>query len=450
MLQTLHSEQQFQDAEADFGYLLQPAYYLGLVKRRLPYFLIPFVSVLLIGGAVTYLWPAKYFSEGKILVQSQQIPTELVRPTVTSAAQERIQVIEQRTMTRDNLLAIADKFKLFPEQRALMSPTQLVDLMKKSIKIEPVAQQLAFARGNSQNPTVIFTVGFEYSDPQNAARVANELVTRILDLDLRDRTSRATDTTKFLAREVQRLQTESSLIEAKLAQARLSPVRSSSRTNPDPTPTQLAQLRAELAQKSAIYSDRNFQIQALKRQIEALEKVAPQPATPSTTAAEPAPPADLDTLETQQKSIQVNLDVATQKLAAARLGETLERDQQSEKLEVIDQPTQPQEPISPNRPKIAGIAAVLALMLGGGVAVAAELLDRAIRRSSDLFSVVDRELVISIPYIYTQAELERRRKRLWLALATVGVLLVVALAATYWFLPQLDLIIAKARVGLFR
>ena len=91
---------------------------------------------------------------------------------------------------------------------------------------------------------------------------------------------------KFLAREVQRLQAESSLIDAKLAQAKLSPVRSSSRTNPDQTPSQLAQLRAELAQKSAIYSDRNFQIQALKRQIEALEKVAPQPAEQPADSAE--------------------------------------------------------------------------------------------------------------------------------------------------------------------
>jgi uncharacterized protein involved in exopolysaccharide biosynthesis len=448
MLQKLDSEQEFHDA--DFGYLLQPAYYLGLLRRRWPYFLIPFVSVLLAGGAVTYLWPATYFSEGKILVQSQQIPTELVRPTVTSAAQERIQVIEQRTMTRDNLLAIVDKFKLFPNQSALMSPTQTVETMKKRIKIEPVVQPLAFARGNSQDPTVIFTVGFEYSDPQSAARVANELVTRILNEDLRDRTSRATDTTKFLAREVQRLQAESSLIDAKLAQAKLSPVRSSSRTNPDQTPTQLAQLRAELAQKSAIYSDRNFQIQALKRQIEAMEKVAPQPAAPPTTAPEPAPPVDLDALESQQKSIQVNLETATSKLAAARLGETLERDQQSEKLEVIEQPTQPQEPIRPNRPKIAGIAAILALMLGAGIAVAAELLDRAIRRGSDLFSVVDRELVISIPYIYTQSELRHRKQRFWLALAIVAVLLAAGSAATYWLLPPLDLIIAKARVGLFR
>src|SRR5215211_8246502 len=104
MLQKLDIEPEFPDT--DLSYLLQPAYYFGLLKRRWPYFLVPFASVLLIGGAVTFLWPATYSSEGKILVQSQQIPTELVRPTVTSAAQERIQVIEQRTMTRDNLVAI--------------------------------------------------------------------------------------------------------------------------------------------------------------------------------------------------------------------------------------------------------------------------------------------------------------------------------------------------------
>jgi uncharacterized protein involved in exopolysaccharide biosynthesis len=445
MLQKLDSVPEL--PEADLGYMLQPAYYLGLLKRRWPFFLVPFLSVLLIGAAVTYLWPATYFSEGKILVQSQQIPTELVRPTVTSAAQERIQVIEQRTMTRDNLLAIADKFKLYPERRTLMSPTELVELMKKSIKIEPVVQALAFTRGTSQNPTVIFTVGFEYSDPQNAARVANELVTRILDLDLRDRTSRATDTTKFLAREVQRLQSESSVIDAKLAQAKLSPTRTSSRNTADQTASQLAQLRAQLAEKSAIYSDRNFQIQALKRQIQALEKIVPQ----SATAAEDGNRTGAtDALETQQKSIQANLEAATQKLAAARLGETLERDQQSEKLEVIDQPTQPQEPIRPNRPKIAAIVAVLALMLGGGLALGAELLDRAIRRSSDLYSVVDSQLVISVPYIYTRSELKRRKNRVWVVLATVLVVLVGGAAVVYWLLPPLDLIIAKARVGIFR
>src|SRR5258706_971029 len=141
--------------EQDRSHLLRPAFYWELVKRRWLYFFLPFTVIALCGAALTYLWPAIYLSEGKVLVQSQQIPTELVRPTVTNAAQERIQVIAQRTMTRDNLLAIVDKFKLFPEQRALMSPTQQVELMQKSIKIEPVVQSLAFTR-STPNPTVIF------------------------------------------------------------------------------------------------------------------------------------------------------------------------------------------------------------------------------------------------------------------------------------------------------
>src|ERR1035441_9138418 len=125
MLQKLNFEAQedlssYQD-ETDRSYLLRPAFYWELVKRRWLLFIIPFVPILIGGLAAAALWPATYRSEAKILEQAQQIPTELVRPTVTNAAQERIQVIEQRTMTRDNLLAIVDKFKLFPERRALMS-----------------------------------------------------------------------------------------------------------------------------------------------------------------------------------------------------------------------------------------------------------------------------------------------------------------------------------------
>src|SRR5258707_2632507 len=155
MLQKLDTEPEF--PEIDAGYLLQPAYYLALLRRRWPYFAVPFISVLLIGIAITFLWPATYLSEGKILVQSQQIPTELVRPTVTSAAQERIQVIEQRTMTRDNLVAIVDKFQLFPDKRTLMSVTELVALMKKNTKIAPVDLQLDFKqRSRLERPTIVF------------------------------------------------------------------------------------------------------------------------------------------------------------------------------------------------------------------------------------------------------------------------------------------------------
>ena len=107
MLQKINFEAQARDEdlksyedEVDRSYLLRPGFYWELVKRRWILFVIPVVPILVVGLAIAALWPATYLSEGKILVQSQLIPTELVRPTVTNAAQERIQVIEQRVMTR--------------------------------------------------------------------------------------------------------------------------------------------------------------------------------------------------------------------------------------------------------------------------------------------------------------------------------------------------------------
>src|SRR4029078_6792640 len=89
--------------------LFTPAHIFAIIKRRALYFLIPFMLVSAIGAVVALAWPATYRAEDKILVQSQEIPSDLVRPTVVSLANERIQTIEQRVMTRDNLLAIANK-----------------------------------------------------------------------------------------------------------------------------------------------------------------------------------------------------------------------------------------------------------------------------------------------------------------------------------------------------
>lgn len=433
MLQKVNLDEEVQ--EEGQSNLLRPAYYWELLKRRKYYFAIPLVTIALIGSAVAFILPPTYLSEGKILVQSQLIPTELVRPTVTNAAQERIQVIEQRLMTRDNMVAIIDKFQLFPDKRNLMSVTQLVDLMKKKTTIAVLNQSLSFSR-RSENPTIVFTVGFEDFDPAVAARVANEFVTRILNEDIRDRTSRASDTTKFLSREVERLQTESAAIDAKIAQAKeaqLTPT--SSGTDP------LAQLKADYVQKSAVYSEKHPVMKALKRQIDAAEKMAGPPASRGD---------GLEALQSQQEAIQKNLEVAQAKYSAAKLGEALEKNQQAEKLEVLEQPTVPQEPIKPNRPKVLGMSFLIALAAGCGLTLLLEFFDTTIRRTSDIYSIVASELVVQVPYIVTKGEQLRSRRQKMLLIVGAALAILALLVLAYFMMTELDLIIAKARVGLFR
>jgi len=446
MLQKVNFDDQI--FEPDRSHLLRIGYYIDLVRRRWPCFVIPFMAIALAGATIVYLWPPTYLSQGKILVQSQQIASELVRPTVTNAAQERVQVIEQRTTTRDNLLAIMDKFQLFPEERKWMSATQVVDLMKKSTKIALVLQPLSFAKlySPNPNPTIVFTVGFEHSDPQIATQVANELVSGILSEDLRDRTSRASDTTKFLAREVQKLQAESAAIDAKIEQAKVVQARPPA-NSPDQPAVQLAQLKSELAQKSALYSDRHPAMQALKRQVAAMEQAA---ALHVSQAGAEGVPMGLDVLEAQQAAVEKSLEAASAKLAAARQGEALEREQQSEKLEVIERPTFPQEPIRPDRRKIAVLSFLLALIAGGSLAFLIEVTDVSIRRSSEVLGLIDSVLVVSIPYITTNAELRGRKVRSWLMVFGLIAVTVLAIVVAYPFLPPLDLIIAKAQLHIFQ
>ena len=414
--------------------LLKPSFYWEIFKRRFVYLLLPLVLIVGGGAALAVILPPTYLSEGKILVQSQLIPTELVRPTVTSAAQERIQVIEQRLMTRDNLIAIIDKFQLFQAQRNLMSATQLVELMKTKTSITIINQSLSMSH-RTENPTIVFTVGYEDSDPNLAARVANELITRILNEDIRDRTSRASDTTKFLRREVDRLQAESAAIEAKIAQAKEAQAVPAG-NGPDP----LTQLKAEYAQKSAIYSDKHPLMKAMRRQIEAAEKTVSPPSYNGVT---------LDTLQSQREAIQKNLENASAKFSAAQLGETLEKNQQSEKLEVLEQPVAPQEPIKPNRRKIMSFSLLLGLGSGAGLTFLLEILNKTIRRTADVYSIFDSHLVVSVPYIPTKQEQTRSKRRLGLLLAAVIALFALGSVLALLMLPW-DLIIAKARVGLFR
>jgi hypothetical protein len=63
--------------------------------------------------------------------------------------------------------------------------------------------------------------------------------------------------------------------------------------------------------------------------------------------------------------------------------------------------------------------------------------------------VVDSHLVVSIPYITTLGELRQRKRRVVLIITILAAIVVGAMIAAFFLLP-LDLMITKARVGLFR
>jgi uncharacterized protein involved in exopolysaccharide biosynthesis len=450
MLQPLSYQDQA-PYEQQAEHFLAPEYLYDVIKRRMLYFIIPFVLIFAIGAVVTAMLPATYVSEGKMLIESQEIPPNLVQPTVSTLADERVALLQQRIMVRDKLLMIANKYQLaelaksdrfLGRWRPQMSATDIVDMMRERTQIQPLANESQ----PGQRRFIAFTVSFENERPQVAMQVANELATIILNEDVRARTSSASETTRFLEREEKRLQTELDSLEIKIADAKSreaqAPVSAASAAE-----TQLVMLRNELVMKAAAYSDTHPDVKALKEKIAAFEKLIGKANNTTSKANNTTSKVDntiaevgIDALERQRISAKMDLAGISQKLAVARLGESLERGQHSERLSVIEQPTLPQKPIRPNRPKILAVVFAMAIAAGGGLVLALEMFDGTIRRNADLAKLVDSQLIVSIPYISTKAEaLRQKSRKIMLAIGSSVIVVLVGLGAAIYLLRMFGL-----------
>ncbi len=206
------------NAASATDYELTPRDYVAILTRRRGAFLGAFLGVLVAAVLLSILLPSMYRSNATILIEQQEIPPELVRSTITSYADQRIQSINQRVMTGENLLGIIEKFDLYPSKRKRVAREDLLEEVRRNISLKIVsAEVMDPRRGVPTNATIAFTLGFEDETPNNAFRVTNELTSLYLSKNLQTRSDLAKDATAFLGDEANRLQREVAELETKLA-----------------------------------------------------------------------------------------------------------------------------------------------------------------------------------------------------------------------------------------
>lgn len=197
------------DSAFDFGDIV------SAFKRRAWVLAACIIVITPIVLVVALLLPPYYSSTSRILVQSQTIPSDLVRSTVNVAASERLELIRQRLTTRANLLAMADRLQLF-EDKPQVSATDIVNAIRGSIKVEEIALR-SNRRSRERVQAAAFTVTYSSRDPVIAARVANELVTMVLQENLEARAKRAQVTREFLENKTRDLSNDLNQIEGQIA-----------------------------------------------------------------------------------------------------------------------------------------------------------------------------------------------------------------------------------------
>jgi len=167
-------------------------HYLGLIRRRAWYFLLPLFAGWLIVWVVSWLLPSVYRSGTLILVEQPSVPQQFVVPNVAGDLQQRLQTISQQILSRTRLLRIIDNLNLYPEERKrLVHSDDLVELMQKDIEIELVS--------NKQNELTSFNIYYSSKTPSTAQRVTSELSNLFISENLEARQQQSQNTTEFLA-----------------------------------------------------------------------------------------------------------------------------------------------------------------------------------------------------------------------------------------------------------
>jgi protein tyrosine kinase modulator len=234
-----------------------PRDYLAAVIRRKFRLIIPAVLVIAISAVIAMTVPPVYKSTGTVLIEEPEVPREFIRSTITSFAAERLQVIQQRVMTTQNLIGIINKFNLFTEARKRDPISEIADGFRKNIEMELVSAEVVDPRsGQSRKATIAFNVSFEAGDRRVAQQVANELVSLYLNENLRIRREKAAETTGFLAEEANRLGKQVSELEARMADFK--------QRNSGMLPEQLGLNLGALSRVQAQLSDADRQMQALQ------------------------------------------------------------------------------------------------------------------------------------------------------------------------------------------
>ena len=192
--------------------------FIEIAQRRKIPMLIVGLFILGLGSLIAFVLPTIYRSTATILIEEQEIPSDLVRSAITTYADQRIETIKQQVMSRSTLWKIVEQYDLYKGMRKQISTEEVIHKFVKDVQIEVINAKVVDKR--TQTPTqatIAFTLAYDGESPDIAQKVANELTSLFLGENLRTRERHAQQTTAFLKQEAESLARHIEEMEAKIS-----------------------------------------------------------------------------------------------------------------------------------------------------------------------------------------------------------------------------------------
>lgn len=184
--------------------------YFEILKRR-KWLLLTWLVVGLAGAGVTFfLMPKVYRSSTLILVESQKVPTDYIKPMAVDTIEERLITIQQQILSRTLLQKIIEEFGLYKDELKRQPLEDVIDMMRRDIRITTVDDR--FHR-NIQ----AFTISYDGEDPLTVMQVTNKLASLFIAENLKVREQLVEGTAEFLEHELQRVKEKLDRQEAEIS-----------------------------------------------------------------------------------------------------------------------------------------------------------------------------------------------------------------------------------------
>jgi succinoglycan biosynthesis transport protein ExoP len=427
-----------------------------------------FLLVLVAGIVAAYSLPTLYRSTATLLVQSQELPSEIVEAPGAGQIEERIAKIRERVLSRGDLISLIEQNDLYHDERRSNPMSYVVDKMRRATTIGSLAGDIG-QTGSSKNDVIAVTMSFDYPEPEKAQAVLQSYVTSFLKLDSNNAEDQANLTLSFLQDQAGKLQAQIDSVERQMTDlkarngaalanvgvpslmdtgsytAQITNLENQNRqllaaSRSPQADTQLAQAEAALAAAQATYSDSHPDVVQARARVEALKRMGANSGTDpnasiqeqikgnnaaiaSLTAARQSlvsrtnaamagqarAPAILEQamqLENRASALRDQYKTVSTDLLKAQNSSRMTNEQRAERLSLVEPPNLPDTPHWPNRPLMIGGAAVAGLALGLLLALALELLLRPLR-STDQVEALGYPLLGAVPLLHS----DRPKKR---------------------------------------
>lgn len=406
--------------------------FLGLLRRHV----LLILGVTLLGSAFSVWWvlnqPRLYEATAVAQIEAPTVTDAGASPSAGTSADQRLRLLEQQLMARDNLVAVIDRFGLFAETD--LSLTRKVAQLRESVRITQITDpNVPF--GVTRMPTGMI-IAVTYSEAETAAAVANQFLAQLVERNRERRSTAARRNLEFFQSEAQRIEAEMAALESRIAAFR--------ENNAPYLAEGLAAQRDELGVLRSTLLDIDQRIIELeasrtRQRAEVIERqralLEEQRALINTRIAEieeaiaSAPEIDrqFGMLNRQLEQLREQYGIVTRRATEAEMGQLLESQQQFERIEVLENALVPENPVSGSRKKRAALGGVMSLVLGLGIAFLIEILNPVIRTRAQLEQALNVKAVVAIPKLETP----RERRRRWLLMVS-GLLALGAILALGW------------------